>query len=75
MIGNLSGPSVIPCNASNARVARWRTWGDGSAPDMSCKAHELRNEVVASSKQREKYASLKKKELVLHKGGIYEQYR
>jgi hypothetical protein len=38
-------------------------------------SHELRNEVVASSKPREKYASLKKKELVLHKGGIYEQYR
>jgi hypothetical protein len=32
-------------------------------------------EVVASSKPGEKYASLrKKKELVPHKGGIYEQY-
>jgi hypothetical protein len=30
---------------------------------------------VGSSQLREKYASLKKKEQVLHKGGIYEQYR
>lgn len=36
-IGTLSGPGVIPCTRSNARVARRRTWGEGSDPESSCK--------------------------------------
>src|SRR6266487_2539040 len=54
--------------------ARVRTKGWQSC--QCCSSHEVRNEVVMSSKPGEKYASLrKKKELVPHKGGIYEQYR
>jgi hypothetical protein len=44
------------------------------SPLARSSTHELRNEVVASSKPGEKYASLRKKKLVPHKGGIYEQY-